>query len=133
MQNIKFVETYNGLHFSVEFKDNLSVLNDLSGTGKTFLFKVLKEYCREHDISCIYCNYEFADYKKENIINLCKDNDIVIFDNADLYLTDEILEAVRNPSRLVVVSIKNLFSLKIQNAGYYYVAYDGKRLCTLRV
>lgn len=80
------------MRFDVAFEDKVTQFSGVLGEGKTFLFTVLDAYLAERGVS--YCHFDsrVVGYTEEQLINLCTGRKIVIFDNADLYLTQDLLD-----------------------------------------
>jgi ABC-type ATPase involved in cell division len=123
MYNLQF--EVRGLQYDLQFKDDICFLLDNSGTGKTFLFSVLRNYCYSNDISCKVLDYNVIGDSEEEIINSCKEHrDILIFDNADLYLSKNILENVN--ATLIIASVKNAVKIRTDNSGNYRLIQNDK-------
>lgn len=132
MTEFKMKELINGVYFDVNFIDKINIIKQLSGTGKTFLFKTMNEYCKLYDISCLYCDYRFADFSEQKIFSLCEDYEMIILDNADLYLTTDLFTSLQELNKFIIVSIKSTVGLDMQQAGTYAVKYDEQSLTTIR-
>jgi hypothetical protein len=59
------------------------------------------------------------DFNNEAIETACKEKKVVIFDNADLYLTNELLKCIK--ADLVLVSVKNAETFNVQGSYKYYI------------
>lgn len=82
--------------------------------------------------------YEKFDYSSENkelawFQQSMKKADVVLLDNADLYMTKELFRDLKSSGKQVVISIKHTERLgSFENCGFYTVDYDGKSLRTVR-
>lgn len=123
---------YSRLDVNIEFIDEINLMSNFSGTGKTFMFTIIKEYCRDNGIKCIYCDYSSVGQSEEQILQWCKDADIVIFDNADLYLTPKIVEKLKNAGKMQIISIKAYLNYNMRYAGVYDVIFTNDSLITKR-
>jgi DNA replication protein DnaC len=45
------------INVHTEFRDRVCYLLDNSGTGKTYLFMLIYNYCKEKKIDAVYFNY----------------------------------------------------------------------------
>lgn len=119
------------LHIAVT--DKIALLCDDSGTGKTFLFYMLESYLVAKGIA-----YKKFDYNSENedlewFRQGMKKADMLLLDNADLYMTRELFEYLKSSGKQVIISIKHTEKLgSFENCGFYTVVYDGKSLKTVR-
>jgi hypothetical protein len=85
----------------------------------------LRNYCYSNDISCKVLDYNVIGDSDEEIINSCKEHrDILIFDNADLYLNKNILENVN--ATLIIASVKNAVKIRTDNSGNYRLIQNDK-------
>ncbi len=126
---------YSDITIDVNFEDSDKecIFLSPSGTGKTFLFGILIEYLREMGITAVLINSTLLNNLHNDITNIeksCLDNDvqIVILDNADLYLTQEFLDALLEHGKKVIISLKNESRFSFQNFGFYRVKYSEKNL-----
>lgn len=129
--NVSF-KLSTGLEVIAKFTDNINILFDDSGTGKTYLIGLLQGYCYENNINVCFFDSNASDYTEESIILNLKGRDMVLFDNGDLYLTDKILNYCRENNILVIVSLKNIVRLNTLDAGLYVVKYGNGVLRTAR-
>lgn len=120
----------SGIDFNLSFADNLILFTGLSGEGKTFMFKCLKEYLSTTEgINCVLFNSSAVQYSESAIKDICKGAKVVIFDNADLYLTQNILDYAVSNADIVIVSMKLYFTLNFRGFAMYTVDYKAKSLC----
>ncbi|MDO5150613.1 MAG: hypothetical protein Q4D76_14680 [Oscillospiraceae bacterium] len=127
---------YNGLvdiTLDINLDDTVAILLDDSGTGKTFMFKVLSSYCVINQIRCEKFDYSDEHRNLEYFRNTIGDAEIVLMDNADLYMTQELLDYLKNSGKQVIISIKHIEKFtSCEGCGFYTVDYDGKSLKTVR-
>lgn len=117
----------SGVTFDVQVDDNVNILTGYSGTGKTFMFKAITEYLKANGMKCIYFNNTAMNFSEMAIKDACKGKELIIFDNADLYLTQEILDYARNICT-VIISMKLAFNLKIKPYSIYKISYTDNKL-----
>lgn len=119
--------------FDVNFSDKLNLIKGSSGTGKTFLFHIMQAYCVSEEISCALIDSKVLSSANEDIIySMCLGKEIVILDNADLYLNGELFDKIRNLDCTVIISKKGTFGLNMKAVHLYLVKYEGNILCTKR-
>ena len=120
----------SGIDFNLSLADNLILFTGLSGEGKTFMFKCLKEYLGTTEgINCVLFNSSAMQYPESAIKDICRGAKVVIFDNADLYLTQGVLDYAVNNADVVIVSMKLYFILNFNGFTMYTVDYKDKSLC----
>lgn len=73
-----------------------------SGTGKTFLFSMLRSYCLVKGISC-----NLVDSTNYTMIAEIYPCDLLLLDNLDLYCEPEFLQKCLKGSKYVLCSIKS--------------------------
>ncbi len=92
---IQFTKEYSGIVFDVDIQDRISLFTGYSGTGKTFAFGAIQEYFVSNNIRTIYFDDRQMDYTADQLISLCDNKEVILLDNADLYLTQN-LGSLRN-------------------------------------
>lgn len=81
--------TANGVNFSLEFHNRMTLIDGESGVGKTMLFKAIKRDCLINKTNIICLNYkDKVSSNIENILNIIKDK-IIVIDDADIALSME--------------------------------------------
>ena len=130
-----FSGTYGGINVTVDFSNKFNIIRQNSGSGKTFLFKILGELCEEQGKKCCYLDYQAANYSITTLISICNDFDIVCLDNADLYLNQEIMSELMKLDVQVIMSLKSSRNIEDNNEyfGYYTVSYIEDSIVTRRV
>ena len=118
---LQFNFNYNNLPATVNLEDNICYLLGDSGTGKTFIFSIIDYYCSINQIKCVNVNYAIASAMGKDLISICNRHDIVILDDADLYITNDILKQIK--AKHILVGIKSQFGLTKADAGLYRVKY----------
>lgn len=130
---LKIKEKLNGVFFDVSFQDKINILRGPSGSGKTFLFNTISAYCYTKGISYAFIDYRFLASNDEGLIlSHCIGKDILLFDNADLYMSSELFNEVRKLGSTIIMSIKNTYGLNMSEARSYRVMYEGNSLKTRR-
>ena len=88
--NLKIDQTFsNGLRLSLNLNSGVYVITDDSATGKSYLFKILKRYCKEHDIKYRLIDYndvDSVDFSTDYVKSQCDKYDVIALDNADMYM-----------------------------------------------
>lgn len=119
---------YGSVSVNAAFKNGINLFYDISGSGKTFLFTIVKTYCEENSI-----RYEAFDYLNTNkstnsILNSCKGADIVILDNADLYITKPLLAELQKLCPCILISVKDITKIPMRGVSMCSVTYTGNKL-----
>lgn len=113
MIEVKNHKLSNIVNVSISLNDKIYVFKGKSGTGKTFVSSILSGICRDKGLTYRYFNNTAKNDATGIISATASNKDIVFFDNADLYLTDEILENVKN-TKCILISMKNHYNLKTE-------------------
>ena len=124
----ELIRTFNGIDFDVRFENKVNLFSGLSGEGKTFLFTVLEDYFMLNDINYQYYNSDSLRFGIRELISGCDGKKIIIFDNADLYLTQELLDYAVNIADTLIISMKVYCKLKFTDYDLYEVNYNDNRL-----
>lgn len=129
MNNLKIITNFDGIDIDVNITNKFGVLVGNSGTGKTLLMQVIILFCRKNEIKYMHCNYDTVNLTEEQIIDQCMNKEIILFDNADLYLTDNIVKTLQqDKDKFILVSLKDLSLIDIYTAARYITEYDNKKL-----
>ena len=121
---------YGSIDVKVDLKDKICVFYDMSGTGKTFLFTMLKSYFLDAGISFISVDY--TSYKILNGYDFSDDTKVIILDNADLYMTGDMFSKLEKSNKLVIMSIKSIKGLNQRYMGFYNVIYTKDKMQVMR-
>ena len=114
---------------SAEFQHNICYFHGASGTGKTFAFKLLSAYFQHQGIPQVYLNYTVKGCSLDTLLQLCDGKEVVLLDNADLYLTKEMLYQLKDRVPLILVSQHTIFARSNKAIeGNYALKYDGTQL-----
>lgn len=128
--------TYEGdsnINLSINITDSVAILSDDSGTGKTFMFEMLESYFVAKGIA-----YKKFDCNSENedadwFIHGMRKANIVLLDNADLYMTKKLFNYLKSSDKQVIMSIKHTEKLgSFENCGFYTINYENNYLKTVR-
>lgn len=130
-----------GILINANFKDKVCILKGGSGDGKTLLFSKLQFYYDDKGIpvallnSSSFSNSEILSIRQGTCdidhiylktLNASSGAKVILLDNADLYLTTDILNEMKTFGELIVISIKDFLKLQLDvNAcGFYKVVYE---------
>ena len=103
-KKLKLDFEYNATRFCIDFEGKINLLEDNSGTGKTFLCTALRSYLADKGIPCLAINSKI--FQHLDFQNLILDGkEVIILDNADLYLTDELLERLKKSTAIVIIAL----------------------------
>lgn len=115
----------NGVHFDVCFEDKFCVLPSDSGVGKTFLMQSLYGDADEGTMLYVsFLSYELLFNAIDNISNY----NLVLLDNADLYLSDELLLKFRDRCNHIVISARNFLDFGISDYKWYDLDFHDNAL-----
>jgi hypothetical protein len=129
MYELKF--SVRDLEYRLEFKNRICYIIDESGTGKTFLFSNLRNYCINNNVDFVLVDYNYSNKSEDEIINVCRNcSEIIILDNADLYLTSKIIDNLK--AKLVIASLKSSIGLRTDETGNYELVQNGNVISVKR-
>lgn len=121
------------ISLNINIADRVAIFLDGAGTGKTFMFQMLASYCVINNIPYEKFNYSSENKDFEWFKLSIKKADIVIMDNADLYMTPELFDYLKSCDKQVLISIKHPKCLTTyENCGFYKVKYVGSTLMTVK-
>lgn len=123
--NVQF--KYNGINVTVDIKEHISFMVGNSGTGKTFLFELICKFCDIRDIA--YCMFNHSNYRALSNFDV-NSVDLIILDNADMYLDESIFNRLKAGSANVLICCKNYWNYDMHNVGLYKVEYTEHNIST---
>ena len=114
------------MSIDINFQDKCCILGNESGTGKTYVLKIL--------------NLELAgkrEFKYINFMNYYSNltfefHDVWILDNCDLYLTNDDLKKIVANSNIVIACVRNYDTLTGIECHRYGVEFKNGSLRTFR-
>jgi chromosomal replication initiation ATPase DnaA len=120
--------TFNGINIDVSINSGVNILSGDSGTGKTLLMQAVELYCLQNDIKYTFLNYRCNGKNDEQIEALCKNSDLILIDNADLFINEELLSKLRDSSKYILMSLKYITKIDDTDATEFLVHYDNLKL-----
>lgn len=126
MLDIKY--EYNGIDIEVSLYNGLNILDGYSGDGKTLLLNAIEAYCIDNDIIYAYINYRNMKEKDETIEAICTGKDIILIDDADLFINNTMLTYMIEHNKHIIMSIKNTYKIDERKAKKFFVQYDKMEL-----
>ena len=124
---IQFTKEYSGIVFDVDIQDRISLFTGYSGTGKTFAFGAIQEYFVSNNIRTIYFDDRQMDYTADQLISLCDNKEVILLDNADLYLTQNLLDYLIDSNKILLCSTKKPYQYRFGVFGKYEVKYENNK------
>lgn len=129
---IKFIKEYSRIIFDIDIQDRINLFTGYSGTGKTFTFGAIQEYLASNNISTAYFDYRQMDCTVDQLISLCNNKEVIILDNADLYLTQALLDYIIDSNKTLLCSIKKPYKYRFRTFGKYTVNYENNKVTVRR-
>lgn len=128
MKQLNIETTYDGIEVRADIECGINVLIGDSANGKSLLMKAVNAYCFEHNIACVLfdskdvikecsCGDEreqVAEKIRNDILNMAGKVEVLLLDNADLYLdngTEEIREHFDLDNTIVLMCIHRHYKL----------------------
>lgn len=128
MDSLDVKLNYQGVNVDVHFSNGCNMLSGYSGTGKTFLMQAIELFCMNNSIDCVYCNYRFNGYTSDQIKEVCKNAEVVLLDNADLYLNNELFLWFKKTDKLLIICMKDTSAIDMEDVYKYIVNYENKMI-----
>lgn len=125
---MKISTIFNGISIEANFTGKLNVLEGNSGTGKTLLMKAIKLYCLSNNIQYRHLDYNNKNDTVEQLVSYCNKAQIITIDNADLFISDELLECLCKTAKLIVISLKQTQLISMDKTHTYIVHYENNHL-----
>lgn len=128
MDKLNVSIVYNGVSVDVEFNNKSNMLSGNSGTGKTFLMQAIDLYCINNNIKSLYIDYKFQGLDIEQLKSICMKSDVILLDNADLYVTNELIEWLSKNNKITIVCMKDTSDINMECISSYIVNYMNKHI-----
>lgn len=120
------------IQIHANFTDKVCILFGDSGEGKTFFFTALHDYCDLNEVKLThFSSMNMSD--TDSMLQYAAGSDLIILDNADLYMSNELLKGFLKTSKLILISLKDLSRVGSISYGVYDTVYEGERLEVMRV
>lgn len=127
-EKIKIKQKFNGIDVEAELKVGVNLLSGDSGTGKTLLMQAVELYCAENEIKYTFLNYRQRESTVEQIVALCNTSEVVIIDNADLFISEKLISELTKTSKYLLVSLKDSTKIDERNITEFIVHYEDMKL-----
>lgn len=121
-----------GVECNVLFQRKVNILKGDSGTGKSWLFRLLQSYFVANGISYYFVNY-LTRSEPETIIAQAKKVQYLLLDNADLYLNSDTIGELLQCDATCIVATRLIKLLDIRKMGFYKVVYKDEALSVSEV
>lgn len=120
----EFTGDYDTYKYDIKVPCGVSIMQGRSGKGKSLTLRIIRGILRNQNISSALVDYNDYDIGHEGIINVCKGKQVILLDNADLYLTEELLNKIIQvtPSSEVIVAMH--FDTFINSIPHTYLAVE---------
>lgn len=119
---------FSGTHMIAEFQNKINLLVAGSGGGKTFLMKGIEEWCLQNNISCWRFNGDTADISLDNIKCICRSHQVLLFDNASLYMTNELMDWLKKTNKYVIISAHKTSGFDTRGITEYWVTFENRQI-----
>lgn len=116
-----------GVSVNCSFRTNTYVFQEESEEGKKLFFNMAKSTCIKEGVSYRFFKAGSSLLGDNLIIEEMGLADVIIFDNADLYLTQRIVDNIRD-DQIVFISMKYQFKFNIKNRKLIAIRYDGSSI-----
>lgn len=117
-----------GTLFTVDLVEGVTMIKDDSGTGKSFLFDTMAGELRERGIGFRYLDHKNRESARDILHGLSNECSMVILDNADLYLTNDILKYLKSTVKYIVIAMKGCHGLCVSDVDFCAVDYQAGHL-----
>lgn len=118
---------YGDIEVFVSLPQRVNIVRSDSGVGKSFLSIVLPQLnMRGFNVVVVkYDNFKTFDL---NCLFRADEKTMVVFDNADIYMSEELKNAVISSEATCLIFTRDTRFFNVMNSGICVVSYDGKQL-----
>lgn len=124
MNNLSVSYKFNTIDINASFDAGVNILSNYSGSGKTLLISALDTYCMLSGYKHTLLNYNDTQKTTDQLVNQCKDSDIILIDNGDSFDIDSLLKKIRDPDKIIIVALKNTYKIDMTTVREYLVHYE---------
>lgn len=124
MDSLSVSYKFNTININASFDAGVNILSSYSGTGKTLLISALDTYCMLSEYKHTLLNYNDARKTIDQLVSLCKDSDIILINNGDLFDIKGLLEQIRDSNKIIIVELKNTYKIDMTTVREYLVHYE---------
>ena len=114
---------YMGVTIDAEFKDHICFLSGDSCSGKSFLLRVFESYLSRKNIS--YCLFNYSSMVAVRGFGF-DSVDVVMLDNADLYMNRDIYMKAKKSHALVLICMHSYSGFDPSGSGEYVIDHEEK-------
>lgn len=125
-------EKIGNVFVNVNFIDKICNLTSNSGDGKSYLFNLLYMFYLDTDTKVVLINYTRIRDSEESIFSSCKDADVVLLDNADLYLTDSLVDKLLELNSMILFCARTEIARRFKGQHRYKIKFEGSKLTSRR-
>lgn len=114
---------YMGVTIDAEFKDHICFLSGDYASGKSFLLRVFESYLSRKNIS--YCLFNYSSMVAVRGFDF-DSVDVVMLDNADLYMNRDIYMKAKKSHALVLICMHSYSGFDPSGSGEYVIDHEEK-------
>jgi len=119
---------YSDLIVDIELNNNIVLLRDYSGTGKTFLYTILISYFQENNIPFSFFDYKNSEISFDVMRSQLSNKEYVLMDCADLYMTEKLWNWLKKIDAYCIISMKGLGDYNLNGVDICTVKFTNDNL-----
>lgn len=129
LQSIGVHKNIGNLRVDFDFSHKFNILMGDSASGKSYVLKILsRELYGDREKQCVLVNYMDAQYSEEHILQRINKMNVILLDNAELYLTQKIINFISNADAIVLIAGRYFFNLYFNQSVFYRVNFNKQYL-----
>lgn len=129
LQSIGVHKNIGNLRVDFDFSHKFNILMGDSASGKSYVLKILsRELYGDREKRCVLVNYMDAQYSEEHILQRINKMNVILLDNAELYLTQKIINFISNADAIVLIAGRYFFNLYFNQSVFYRVNFNKQYL-----
>lgn len=119
---------YGTVNVVVDLPGQINIVRGDSGTGKSFVGKVLSQY-KTKGLNIQYVNFSSYNLLSAEFIEKLSSNYLIVLDNADLYMNKSLAAAIVKSSAVFIIYTRSLEYFNRDNSNLCFVEYGNGKLC----
>lgn len=131
-QELKIKMKYRGADLNIDFEDGVCLLQSSKSNVEEVVIEAVREHCKKNNIDCRYVCADMIDSRgravdrygrvdaSQLVKDVCSGGEVIILDNADLYVTGKELNVIAKDDNMVIAVMQNPGFISSNKRSYKY-------------
>ena len=96
---------YDTYHYDIKLVHGINLLQGNSGKGKTLLLRLLCDLMNNNNMDYAFVDARIVNKQESELIAMCRQQNLIMLDNADIYLTSSLVNDILSCAAINAVII----------------------------